>query len=54
VVEASVGLKVKKYGRTTSLTKGTITAINATVNVGYDPVLPGLSIKSSFTRWDLS
>jgi hypothetical protein len=36
VVEASVGLKVKKYGRTTSLTKGTITAINATVNVGYD------------------
>jgi hypothetical protein len=26
---------VQKYGRTTKLTKGTITAINATVNVGY-------------------
>jgi len=36
VVEAGVGLKVKKYGRTTSLTRGTITAINATVNVGYE------------------
>lgn len=32
---ASVGLKVKKYGRTTGLTKGEIVAINATVNVGY-------------------
>ncbi len=32
----SVGLAVKKYGRTTLLTKGTITAINATVNVQYD------------------
>ena len=26
---------VQKYGRTTKLTKGTITAINATVNIGY-------------------
>ena len=32
----SVNLKVKKYGRTTGLTVGLITAINATVNVGYD------------------
>ena len=31
-----VNLKVKKYGRTTGLTVGIITAINATVNVGYD------------------
>ena len=31
-----VNLKVKKYGRTTGLTSGMITAINATVNVGYD------------------
>ncbi|WP_145924826.1 hypothetical protein [Syntrophotalea acetylenivorans] len=31
-----VNLKVKKYGRTTGLTSGIITAINATVNVGYD------------------
>jgi len=29
-------LKVKKYGRTTSLTGGFVDAINATVNVGYD------------------
>ena len=29
------GLSVQKYGRTTRLTKGTVIAINATVNVGY-------------------
>jgi hypothetical protein len=33
-VSAVVGLLVQKYGRTTSLTKGEITGINATVNVG--------------------
>jgi hypothetical protein len=32
---AAVNDAVQKYGRTTKLTKGTITAINATVNVGY-------------------
>jgi hypothetical protein len=32
---ASLGQAVQKYGRTTSLTRGTVTAINATVNVGY-------------------
>jgi len=32
---AYVGMPVQKYGRTTSLTKGTITGINATLNVGY-------------------
>lgn len=32
---AAVGQAVQKYGRTTSLTQGTITMINATVNVGY-------------------
>ena len=32
---ASLNLKVKKYGRTTKLTKGQVFAINATVNVGY-------------------
>jgi hypothetical protein len=26
---------VQKYGRTTSLTKGTVTGINATINIGY-------------------
>lgn len=34
-VVAAVGDAVQKYGRTTQLTKGTVTAINATVNVGY-------------------
>ncbi len=33
---ASINQKVKKYGRTTSETKGRVTAINATINVGYD------------------
>jgi hypothetical protein len=32
---ASLNLPVQKYGRTTSLTQGMITAINATVIVGY-------------------
>ena len=35
-VAASINLKVKKYGRTTGLTKGFVWAINATVDVGYD------------------
>ena len=32
---AFINQKVKKYGRTTSETKGRVSAINATVNVGY-------------------
>jgi hypothetical protein len=34
-VDASLNQKVQKYGRTSELTKGTITGINATINVGY-------------------
>ena len=34
-VSAVVGQAVQKYGRTTSLTKGTITLVNVTVDVGY-------------------
>ena len=34
-VDPALGQSVQKYGRTTSLTKGTITGINATVNVSY-------------------
>jgi hypothetical protein len=34
-VPAAVNQPVQKYGRTTSLTHGTVTAINATVLVGY-------------------
>lgn len=36
VAAASVGLDVQKYGRTTQLTTGTVTALNATIDVGYD------------------
>jgi hypothetical protein len=35
-VEPSINMRVKKYGRTTEQTKGRISAINATINVGYD------------------
>ncbi len=35
-MDASIGLRVKKYGRTTGQTKGRVQGINATVNVGYD------------------
>ncbi len=35
VVSPSVGLAVKKSGRTSGLTTGTIQAINVTINVGY-------------------
>lgn len=34
-IDAAVNMKVKKCGRTTEFTKGTITAINATVNINY-------------------
>ncbi len=34
-VEATPGLEVQKYGRTTRLTTGHIDTINATINVGY-------------------
>ncbi len=34
-ISASVGQAVQKYGRTTQLTKGTITGTNAILNVGY-------------------
>ena len=35
-IAATVGLGVQKYGRTTGLTTGSVTGINATVDVGYD------------------
>jgi len=34
-VDPAIGLNVQKYGRTTGLTMGTITGINASVMVGY-------------------
>jgi hypothetical protein len=33
--EATLGMKVQKYGRTTSLTHGTVTGINANVKIRY-------------------
>lgn len=35
IKEASVNLSVQKYGRTTSLTKGVVNAINGTVKISY-------------------
>lgn len=35
-VEASIGQPVQKYGRTTKLTEGTVSAVNATVTVEYE------------------
>jgi len=34
-IAASVGMRVKKFGRTTSETKGRVDGINATINVNY-------------------
>jgi hypothetical protein len=34
-VAAAVGMNVQKYGRTTGLTRGQVTMVNVTVNVGY-------------------
>jgi len=32
---AAIGMAVQKYGRTTALTKGTVTGIDAIINIGY-------------------
>ena len=52
-VAATVGLSVKKVGRTSSLSTGTVTAVNATVNVGYSAGtarFTGQIITSSISR----
>jgi hypothetical protein len=36
VKEPALGMRVRKYGRTTEYTEGTITLINATVNIAYN------------------
>ena len=43
-VAPAVGQRVMKYGRTTVMTRGTISTINATIDVSYDDVLPQDSI----------
>ncbi|MGY8779341.1 MAG: Nal1-like putative serine protease [Longimicrobiales bacterium] len=34
-MDAALGLKVQKYGRTTGFTQGEVTGLNATIDVGY-------------------
>ena len=48
-VAASVGQAVKKSGRTTGLTRGTIGALNATVTVGYEDECSGNAFNKTFT-----
>jgi hypothetical protein len=48
-VGASVGQAVKKSGRTTGLSRSSINALNATVNVGYETECAGASFTKTFT-----
>jgi len=46
---AYVGLPVKKSGRTTGLTRGTVSGINATVNVSYSTECGGTTFTKTYT-----
>ncbi len=48
-VAAFVGQAVKKSGRTTGLTRSSISGLNATVNVGYETECAGTSFTKTFT-----
>lgn len=48
-VAAYVGQPVKKSGRTTGLTRNKITALNATVNVGYETECAGTTYTKTYT-----
>ena len=48
-VGASVGQAVKKSGRTTGLTRSSISGLNATINVGYEDECAGNSFTKQFT-----
>ena len=48
-VGAAVGQAVKKSGRTTGLTRSSISAVNATVSVGYETECSGTSFTKTFT-----
>lgn len=48
-LDAFVGQRVKKSGRTTGLTKSQVDAINATVNVQYDTENAGTTFVQTFT-----
>jgi len=45
----AVGLLVKKSGRTTGLSRSSISGLNATVNVGYETECAGTSFTKTFT-----
>jgi hypothetical protein len=48
-IAASVGQAVKKSGRTTGLTRSTISGLNATVSVGYETECAGTTFTKTFT-----
>ncbi|HET9327248.1 MAG TPA: hypothetical protein VFQ05_10770, partial [Candidatus Eisenbacteria bacterium] len=48
-VGASVGQRVKKSGRTTGLTRSSVSTINVTVNVGYSTECAGSSYTKQYT-----
>ena len=48
-VAAFVGQAVKKSGRTTGLSRSSISGLNATVNVGYEDECAGTSFTKTFT-----
>jgi hypothetical protein len=48
-VAASMGQAVKKSGRTTGLTRSSISGLNATVSVGYETECAGTSFTKTFT-----
>jgi hypothetical protein len=48
-VAAFVGQAVKKSGRTTGLSRSSVSALNATVNVGYETECAGTSFTKTFT-----
>jgi hypothetical protein len=48
-VGASVGQGVKKSGRTTGLSRSSVSGLNATVNVGYSDECAGGSFTKTFT-----
>ncbi len=47
ILEASIGQAVKKSGRTTGLTRGTIQAVDVTVDVGYSKECGGGSLQTA-------
>ena len=48
-VGASVGQAVKKSGRTTGLTRSSVSGLNATISVGYSTECAGTSFTKTFT-----